>query len=369
MAHDVFVSYSSKDKTVADAVCAKLESNKVRCWIAPRDIAPGKTWAAAIVEAITSCRVFILVLSEGSNQSVQVIREVGEAVDNAIPVIPFRIENVEPSNEMRYYIKSIHWLDAMNPPLERDLNKLAKSVDALLSVGTESQPPVEATTISVPSPQKKPFSLWGVLLIGIFAIIFLGAVGVWIFPRVKMTPSPPELSETIWSEWQTLSFTSPMLNLWNISAGGNYYAIDQQSSDAFAWSTQTYTGDLVLSLDIEKMVNDQTDACIILYGDGYGSLIFCNTWDSYLLEKHTHYHDGENFLAHYYPKGDINKGVYSTNIEIIDNTATIVVNGERVIFTLFDTDEIDRDGRIGLLKPWHSPGVIFSNIRIKVPTN
>ena len=30
MAHDVFVSYSVKDKTTADAICAALEANGIR---------------------------------------------------------------------------------------------------------------------------------------------------------------------------------------------------------------------------------------------------------------------------------------------------------------------------------------------------
>jgi hypothetical protein len=38
MARDVFLSYSSKDKTVADAACAMLEAKGVRRWMAPRDI-------------------------------------------------------------------------------------------------------------------------------------------------------------------------------------------------------------------------------------------------------------------------------------------------------------------------------------------
>jgi hypothetical protein len=38
MAHDVFISYSSKDKPVADAVCAGPEGRGIRCWVAPRDI-------------------------------------------------------------------------------------------------------------------------------------------------------------------------------------------------------------------------------------------------------------------------------------------------------------------------------------------
>jgi hypothetical protein len=44
MTHDVFISYSSLDKAVADAACAALEAYGIRCWIAPRDIVPGKEW-------------------------------------------------------------------------------------------------------------------------------------------------------------------------------------------------------------------------------------------------------------------------------------------------------------------------------------
>lgn len=42
--HDVFISYSMKDKVVGDAVCATLEAKRIRCWIAPRDILPGQEW-------------------------------------------------------------------------------------------------------------------------------------------------------------------------------------------------------------------------------------------------------------------------------------------------------------------------------------
>ena len=41
---DVFISYSSKDKPVADAICNRLESGNLRCWYAPRDILPGADW-------------------------------------------------------------------------------------------------------------------------------------------------------------------------------------------------------------------------------------------------------------------------------------------------------------------------------------
>ena len=51
MAHDVFISYSSQDKTIADAICAGLEAAKIRCWIAPRDMLPGVPYGESLGEA------------------------------------------------------------------------------------------------------------------------------------------------------------------------------------------------------------------------------------------------------------------------------------------------------------------------------
>ncbi|HAH65240.1 MAG TPA: toll/interleukin-1 receptor domain-containing protein, partial [Rhizobiales bacterium] len=73
---DVFISYSSKDKPIADAVCAGLEANGLRCWIAPRDILPGADWGGAIIDAITGSKVMVLIFSGNANSSPQIKREV-----------------------------------------------------------------------------------------------------------------------------------------------------------------------------------------------------------------------------------------------------------------------------------------------------
>jgi hypothetical protein len=135
MVHDVFISYSSREKHVADAVCATLESKQIRCSIAPRDVLRGEPWRSSIVEVFGAGQVFVLVFSNGSNRSDDVLREVGLAVDHAVPVIPFRIEEVEPSSKMRYYISRIHWLDALAPSLERHLRIQADRLQAFLCVG------------------------------------------------------------------------------------------------------------------------------------------------------------------------------------------------------------------------------------------
>jgi hypothetical protein len=45
-AAQAFISYASADSATASAVCAALEREGVKCWIAPRDVAPGGLWQA-----------------------------------------------------------------------------------------------------------------------------------------------------------------------------------------------------------------------------------------------------------------------------------------------------------------------------------
>ncbi len=132
MAHDVFISYSTDDKTVADGACAILESRRVRCWIAPRDVQPGIPYPQSIMEGIRGSRVLVLILSTRSNISKHVMREVERAINCEIPVVPLRIEDVSLSGSMEYLVGSLHWLDALTPPLERHLETLARVILALL---------------------------------------------------------------------------------------------------------------------------------------------------------------------------------------------------------------------------------------------
>src|SRR6185436_3549368 len=132
MPHDVFVSHSSKDKPTADVVCAMLESQGIRCWVAPRDIVPGMDWGEAIVHAVKGARVMVLVFSASANESPQIKREVERAVNKGIPVIPLRIEDVAPTASLEYFISTPHWLDAFTPPLETHLRYLAQILQQIL---------------------------------------------------------------------------------------------------------------------------------------------------------------------------------------------------------------------------------------------
>jgi len=133
MAHDVFISYASEDKAIANAVCGALEKEGIDCWIAPRNIAPGVVYERAIIDGITASRVLVLVFSSRSDRSRHVARELKLADDRGLPFLPFRIEGVVPSGPVGFYIGSHHWLDARTPPSEADLAALVNAVQTLLS--------------------------------------------------------------------------------------------------------------------------------------------------------------------------------------------------------------------------------------------
>jgi osmotically-inducible protein OsmY len=133
MAHDVFISYSSKDKTAADALCATLEAHGIPCWIAPRDISYGSDYGEAIVDGINESRVMVLVFSSHANTSPHIKREVDRAVSKSLTIIPIRIEDVAPTRALEYYISPVHWLDAVAPPLEPHLEALAEKIQILLA--------------------------------------------------------------------------------------------------------------------------------------------------------------------------------------------------------------------------------------------
>jgi TIR domain len=191
MQFDVFISYSTHDKATADAACAALENAGIRCWIAPRDILPGADWGEAIINALDSCRAVVLIFSANANSSPQIRREIERAVGRGIPLIPVRIEDTAPTKAMAYFMGAVHWLDAMTPPLEQHLRRLAESLQALLGVAddrrTDPAPALgtatavaqaPAASAAAPAPVARPVSRMRLLIMRIAVLIATGIGGL-----------------------------------------------------------------------------------------------------------------------------------------------------------------------------------------------
>lgn len=149
VAHDLFISYSTQDKAIADRLVHELEAKGVRCWIAPRDITYGSDWQQSILDAIAGAKALVLVFSAGANTSSTVRKEVLAAVESNVLVIPFRVEDVRPQGALRFNLIDVHWLDAVTPPLDPHIDLLVDRV-ARLTEDIEPEPDPE------PDPQPAP---------------------------------------------------------------------------------------------------------------------------------------------------------------------------------------------------------------------
>jgi TIR domain len=197
MAHDVFISYSSKDKAVADAVCAGLEGRGIACWIAPRDIVAGVDWGAAIVDAISASKVMVLIYSGNANSSHQIKREVERAVAKGVRLVPFRIEDVPLSRNLEYFISMAHWLDALTQPIDPHVARLTETVALLVKTRDSSQVPPKPFAPAVVRPAAPRHEIpplvppyratRGVVVVG------LAAVALAVLSFFVMRKNPPQI--------------------------------------------------------------------------------------------------------------------------------------------------------------------------------
>jgi len=132
-----FISHASSNRGTANSICSRLESEGVPCWIAPRDITHGAEWDGAIVEALGTARLAIVLLSPAANESAHVVREVRIAAKRRVPILALRVEAVEPAAAMEYYLAGLHWLDAFPPPLDDHLPTVVGAVKAIAVTNPE----------------------------------------------------------------------------------------------------------------------------------------------------------------------------------------------------------------------------------------
>jgi parallel beta-helix repeat protein len=139
--HVLFISYSSVDQETAEALCAALEADGIRCWIAPRDVKGGRPYSGQITQAIRESRVLLLLLSVASNMSKQVLREVERAAHCQNFLLTFRIEPLTPGDDLAYFLGADHWVDGFRPlPPSQHFPVLIRHARELLERSSAAQP-------------------------------------------------------------------------------------------------------------------------------------------------------------------------------------------------------------------------------------
>ncbi|MDE5950284.1 MAG: toll/interleukin-1 receptor domain-containing protein [Acetatifactor sp.] len=126
----IFLSHSSKDAAIAGQICEQLEKNGIKCFIAPRDIRPGKEYAEEIINGIDNSSAMVLLMSQNANGSPHVLREVEHAVSGGTPILVYKIEEVALSKSMEYFLMTHQWVSAKPREDYADIVAFAKDLTA-----------------------------------------------------------------------------------------------------------------------------------------------------------------------------------------------------------------------------------------------
>ncbi|HWB49664.1 MAG TPA: toll/interleukin-1 receptor domain-containing protein [Stellaceae bacterium] len=188
----IFISYSSKDRKSAEAICAAIENRGFACWISSRDIGPGENFQSQIVGAIRSARVMVLVFSGNANNSEEIKKELVLAGQSNLVVIPVRVEDVAPGDAFAYELATRQWIDVFGDweqAIQRVIQQIENvtkaesapqqaptaGIDATSSTAPPAAPAVAGATANMGRPQRGPW-----LIAAACAAAVILAAGGWL---------------------------------------------------------------------------------------------------------------------------------------------------------------------------------------------
>jgi hypothetical protein len=184
MSASLFISHATGDAKAAQALCQALEAKGFSCWIASRDIAPGENFQVAIVRAIRSAKMMLLVFTSAANSSEEVAKELALASQNRLTVVPLRVENVAPSETFAYEFATRQWID-FHTDWGKAVEQLSRFIGGVLSAepkAESAEPPVLAPPMPAP---RRPGARRSWLLILVVALVVAGVA----FGVLKVMPT------------------------------------------------------------------------------------------------------------------------------------------------------------------------------------
>ena len=172
---NIFISHSSADAAIAEEVCALIESKGKKCFIAPRDIRSGKEYAEELMNGIDNAEALVLLMSNSANQSPHVLREVERAVSKSIPVLVYKLEEVELSKSMEYFLMTHQWVNAKQ---KGDYSEILDFVYNREKVSATSRGEKKAVAAE---PKKNSWKTLLVAVVALFVTILLVCGSLYIF--------------------------------------------------------------------------------------------------------------------------------------------------------------------------------------------
>lgn len=192
--HDVFISYSRKDQEKAEEIRIILEDNGIMCWFAPDDIHGNRKFTKEIPQAIRSSKAFLLLLSENSQESKWVERELGEADAGNVPIYSFFLEDCKLNDQFNFVLRfNQHY--GFELGFEEQTRRLVCELKEELAEGEKSN--ADGAKNGVQRPAARPTSgkksgkkLW-VAVVAVLAVVIAAVLAVVLWPKSDEPEAKP----------------------------------------------------------------------------------------------------------------------------------------------------------------------------------
>jgi hypothetical protein len=179
----VFISHAGADKPLAYQVCELLEDRNVTCWIAPRDIPAGCTYAGEIAVALDEATAVVLVMTDDANKSPGVANELSMSFARGKVIIPIRLREVSPTKDIEFFVSKAQWVDAFASPLKKRLDHVANIITAIQNQLPMPAIPKEAPTVFDRLERTMERVLRHKVLsmfVGFMVLASLSGAGIWV---------------------------------------------------------------------------------------------------------------------------------------------------------------------------------------------
>ncbi len=160
-----FISYSSKNQTSANAMRELFNKHNIDTWMAPYDIPAGSEYAEVLYDALTGCSCLVLMLTDVSQNSQWVKKEVNIAITNGKTVVPVKLEDIELNSSMKLYLNDqqivpVHVIEEKSAEIQKVLNSVIELTGGLKATVTSSKEPQHSEAIIVSSSKTVELVIW-----------------------------------------------------------------------------------------------------------------------------------------------------------------------------------------------------------------
>lgn len=174
---DIFISYSRRDSQHALLLAERLRAAGASVWLDTAALTAAETWSAEIVNAINSCKTFIILLSPDSVASHNVTKELSLASEKRKTILPIVIAECKQNEAMEYALAGLQQVDITNEEaIERAFAKLGITGDGF------------SQTISRRSSGKKRSRVFA--LVSLFVVLSALTASYFLFFKKTTTEQP-----------------------------------------------------------------------------------------------------------------------------------------------------------------------------------